>query len=139
MERSATMVIGERLRTVRHEKKLLQKHIEERTGLSRCYVSRVERSHTVPAVSTLEKFARALQVPLYQILYDGDEPPQFPAIVKTVADREMAWGSSGDDARFLHHLRQYLARMAEQDRNLLLFFLEKMALLRNRTNNGCPY
>jgi transcriptional regulator with XRE-family HTH domain len=119
------MVIGERLRTVRQEKKLLRKHIEERTGLSRCYVSRAERGHTVPAVGTLEKFARALQVPLYQILYEGEDPPQFPAIVKRIADREKAWDASGNDASFLHNLRQYLARMEEQDGNLLLFVLQK--------------
>jgi transcriptional regulator with XRE-family HTH domain len=63
------MIVADRLRTLREKKKLSQGDIEERTGLLRCYVSRVENGHTVPAVETLEKFARALEVPLYELLY----------------------------------------------------------------------
>src|SRR5579863_6222062 len=66
------VVIGQRLRVLREEKKLSQGDIEKKTGLLRCYVSRVENGHTVPAVETLEKFARALEVPLYQLFYDGE-------------------------------------------------------------------
>jgi transcriptional regulator with XRE-family HTH domain len=72
------MDIGHRLTSLREEKKLSQGDIEKRTGLLRCYVSRVENGHTVPAVETLEKFARALEVPLYQLMYDGAEPSQTP-------------------------------------------------------------
>ena len=72
------MLIGERLRALREQMNLSQGDIETRTGLLRCYVSRVENGHTVPAVETLEKFARALEIPLYQFLYDGDEPPVLP-------------------------------------------------------------
>jgi len=61
------VLISDRLRSLREEKKLSQGDIEKRTGLLRCYVSRVENGHTVPAVETIEKFARALEVPIYQI------------------------------------------------------------------------
>ena len=71
------MIIGDRLRVLREQKKFSQGEIEKRTGLLRCYISRVENGHTVPAVETLEKFARALEVPLYQLFYDGDEPPKL--------------------------------------------------------------
>jgi transcriptional regulator with XRE-family HTH domain len=57
------MIIGDRLREIREAKKLSQGEIEQRTGLLRCHISRVENGHTVPAVSTLEKFAHALEVP----------------------------------------------------------------------------
>ncbi len=67
------MLIGDRLRAIREEKKLSQGDIEKRTGLLRCYVSRVENGHTVPAVETIEKFARALEVPIYQLFYDGEQ------------------------------------------------------------------
>jgi transcriptional regulator with XRE-family HTH domain len=73
-----TMVIGERLRALREEKKFSQGEIERRTGLLRAYVSRVEHGHTVPAVETIEKFARALEVPMYQLFYEGEEPPKLP-------------------------------------------------------------
>ena len=76
------MIIGERLRALREEKKLSQGDIEKKTGLLRCYVSRVENGHTVPAVETLEKFARALEVPMYQLFYDGEEPPKLPNLLK---------------------------------------------------------
>ena len=72
------MIMGERLRSLREEKKLSQGDIEKRTGLLRCYISRVENGHTVPAIETLEKMARALEVPLYQLFYDGEEPPKLP-------------------------------------------------------------
>jgi len=65
------MVIGDRLRELREAKELSQGDIEERTGLLRCYVSRVENGHTVPAVDTLEKLARALVVPMYQLFHAG--------------------------------------------------------------------
>ncbi len=61
------MLIGDRLRAIREAKKLFQGDIEERSGLKRSYVSRVENGHTIPSVETLEKLARALEVPLYQL------------------------------------------------------------------------
>jgi transcriptional regulator with XRE-family HTH domain len=61
------MIIGDRLRALCEEKKLSQGAVEKRTGLLRCYISRVENGHTVPAVETPEKFARALQIPIYQL------------------------------------------------------------------------
>ena len=87
------MVIGDRLRELREQKQLSQGDIEKRTGLLRCYVSRVENGHTVPAVETLEKFARALEVPVYQLFYDGEEPPKLPNMLKRTSSGEIAWGS----------------------------------------------
>ena len=58
------MVIGDRLKTLREAKDLSQGDIEKRTGLLRCYVSRVENGHTVPSVETLQEFARALKLPI---------------------------------------------------------------------------
>src|SRR5882724_4307193 len=104
------MIISERLRALREEKKLSQGDIEKRTGLLRCYISRVENGHTVPAIETLEKMARAFDVPLYQLFYEGDEPPQVPNLLKGNSARERAWGSSGKDARFLSKLRRLLGK-----------------------------
>ena len=80
---NAHMIIGDRLRALREEKKLSQGDIEKRTGLLRCYISRVENGHTVPAIETLEKLARAMEVPLYQLFYDGEEPPELPELAET--------------------------------------------------------
>jgi transcriptional regulator with XRE-family HTH domain len=119
------MIIGDRLRILREQKKFSQGEIEKRTGLLRCYISRVENGHTVPAVETLEKFARALEVPLYQLFYDGDEPPKMPNLPRRRAGA-LIWGDSGKDARTLMKLRQLLGRADEDDRRLLLFMAKKM-------------
>ncbi len=121
------MIIGDRLRALREAKQLSQGDIEKRTGLLRCYVSRVENGHTVPAVETLEKMARALEVPLYQLFYDGEEPPELPNLPKRKSTNDVAWGSSGKEARLLNKFRRLLGRMKEPDRRLLLFMTQKMA------------
>ena len=64
------MVISDKLKELREAKKLSQGDIEKRTGLLRCYISRVENGHTVPSVDTLEKMARALEVPMYRLFTD---------------------------------------------------------------------
>ncbi|HEV2521654.1 MAG TPA: helix-turn-helix transcriptional regulator [Candidatus Acidoferrales bacterium] len=120
------MIIGDRLRILREEKKFSQGEIEKRTGLLRCYISRVENGHTVPAVETLEKFARALEVPLYQLFYDGDEPPKLPTLPKRKSSGALVWGDSGKDARTLMKFRQLLGRAKEGDRRLLMFMAKKM-------------
>jgi transcriptional regulator with XRE-family HTH domain len=126
------MIIGERLRAIREHKKLSQRDIERLTSLHRCYVSRVENGHTVPAVETLEKFAQALELPIYQLLYDGEEPPKLPNLSKGRSGTEIAWGSSGKDARVLSQLRRLLSRLTERDRKLLLSMVQKMASRGNR-------
>lgn len=122
------MIIGERLRALREEKKFSQGDVEERTGLLRCYISRVENGHTVPAVETLEKFARALEVPMYQLFYDGDEPPKHENLPKRKLSTNVAWGDSGKDARTLAKFRQLLSRTDPGDQRLLLFMAQKMAM-----------
>jgi transcriptional regulator with XRE-family HTH domain len=84
------MLIGKRLRALREEKKLSQGDVEKRTGLLRCYISRVENGHTVPAIETLEKCARALEIPMYQLFYDGAEPPKPPVLPKK-SEHDMEW------------------------------------------------
>ncbi len=121
------MLISDRLRSIREEKSLSQGDIEKRTGLLRCYVSRVENGHTVPAVETIEKFARALEVPIYQLFYDGDKPLELPNLPKRKTAADIAWGTTGKDARFLTKLRRHLARTAERDRKLLLAMAQKIA------------
>jgi len=102
------MIIGERLRTVREHKNLSQGDIENRSGLLRCYISRVENGHTVPAVETLEKFARALGLPLYQLLYDGEAVSKIPLPTEQKGNRKDEWGSFGRHARSLNKLRVFL-------------------------------
>ena len=117
------MDIGYRLRSLREQKKLSQGDLEKRTGLFRCYISRVENGHTVPSVETLEKMARAMEMPLYQLMYDGLEPP---APLDDGGKRSDEWGSVGKDARFLHKLREMLSRMSDNDKMVLLDFVQHL-------------
>jgi transcriptional regulator with XRE-family HTH domain len=121
------MIIGDRLREMREAKQLSQGDIEKRTGLLRCYISRVENGHTVPAIETLEKMARALEVPLYQLFYDSEEPPKLPNLLKRKSSSEIAWGSSGKDARYLGKLRRLLGKSDEHHRKLILLMAQKLA------------
>src|SRR5580704_16895888 len=121
------MIIGDRLRALREEKNLSQGDIEKRTGLLRCYISRVENGHTVPAIETLEKVARAMEVPLYQLFYDGEEPPVLPNLPKRKTADDIAWGSSGKEARLLGRFRRLMGRIDEGDRRLLFYMAQKMA------------
>jgi transcriptional regulator with XRE-family HTH domain len=117
---------------MREDKDFSQGDIEKKTGLLRCYISRVENGHTVPAIETLEKMARALEVPMYQLFYDGEEPPKLPNLPKRKSSDDIAWGSSGKDARYLGKLRRLLARSEDGDRKLLLYMAQKMAGTKSR-------
>jgi transcriptional regulator with XRE-family HTH domain len=117
---------------LRKHKNLSQGDIEKRTGLLRCYISRVENGHTIPAIETLEKLARAMEVPLYQLFYDGEEQLKLPNPLKRKNEDDVAWGSSGKDARMLGNFRMLLKRTSESDRKLLLFMARKMARTINR-------
>jgi transcriptional regulator with XRE-family HTH domain len=118
------MDVGNRLKQFRELKGLSQGKIEGRTGLLRCYISRVENGHTVPSVETLEKFARALEMPLYQLLYEGEK---LPKSLKTQAQEIDDWASRGKGRRTLSKLQNALQRMSVPDRALLLSMAAKMA------------
>jgi transcriptional regulator with XRE-family HTH domain len=130
------MVICDRLRELRESKNLSQGDIEKRTGLFRCYISRVENGHTVPAVETLEKFARALEVPLYQLFYDGEKPPELPNLLKRKTSEDIVWGRKGKDALYLHKLVKCLSKAGDKDRKILLSVAQKLASGRNRVTHA---
>jgi transcriptional regulator with XRE-family HTH domain len=117
------MDVGDRLKQLRELKGLSQGKIEERTGLVRPYISRVENGHTAPSVETLEKFAHALDMPLYQLLYEGETPPRS---LKTQAREIDDWASRGKGRRIFSILQNALQKMSAHDRALLLYMAAKM-------------
>ena len=123
------MLIGDRLREVREQKKFSQGDVEKRTGLLRCYISRVENGHTVPSVETIEKMARALEIPMYQLFYDC-ESTTLVSPKSTIGATE--WGSRGRHARLFLRLRRLLGKVDERNRRLLLAFAEKVARRRRK-------
>jgi transcriptional regulator with XRE-family HTH domain len=119
------MVIGDRLKRLRESKDLSQGDIEKRTGLLRCYISRVENGHTVPAIETLEKMARALEVPMYRLFHEGEVAVSVRKL-KHATDKDV-WGSTGHDADYLSKLCKLLAKMEQDDQKLLLHVARKVA------------
>jgi transcriptional regulator with XRE-family HTH domain len=122
------MIIGKRLRQLREDKSLSQGDIEKRTGLLRCYISRVENGHTVPSLETLERLAAALQLPLYQLFYEGDAPPPLPNLSERCSTEELAQDNEqGDELKFIEKVTQLLSRINERHRQLLLYVAQKLA------------
>src|SRR5690242_9010368 len=111
------MNIGETIRNYRLQKGMSQGDIEKRTGLLRCYLSRVENGHTIPSLDTLAKIAGAMEVPLAQFFADsqhengGRNLPQL----------------SEDEVRFLTQIRRYSSNLNDSDRKLVLAMVKKMA------------
>lgn len=116
------MLIGEALKAVREGKKMSQGDIENRTGLIRSYISRVENGHTIPSLSTLDKFARALDVPLWQIIRGTVEGPTPAPIVKQRKDGTPA-GTKNDVRR----IEQIMAKMSAKNRKLLVEIARRVA------------
>ena len=123
------MLIGQRLRLLRKEKALSQGDIEKASGLLRCYISRVEHGHTVPSLETLERFADALEVPLYRLFYEGQDAPATPQLTPRRSLEELAddLGPSGTEARFLLKLRGLVGKLTDADRAYLLDFARRLA------------
>ena len=119
------MEIGAKLRELRVAKKLSQGDIEKRTGLIRAYTSRVEHGHTVPSIGTLEKYARALEVPLYRFFTD-EVAVKAPKLPNPKGDSSL-WGIRGNERGELRNLLKALSRMDERERKLLLNMAHGMA------------
>jgi transcriptional regulator with XRE-family HTH domain len=113
------MIIGDRLHALRKEKKLSQRDLAERSGLKSQYISRLEHGHCIPSVEILEKWALALEVPLYRLFYDGERTPDLPHFRRRKAAEKGLWGAFGKDARMLDEFRRLFSRMTDNDRQIL--------------------
>jgi transcriptional regulator with XRE-family HTH domain len=112
------MNIGETIRNFRLQKGMSQGDIEKRTGLLRCYLSRVENGHTIPSLDTLAKIASAMELPLGQFFADSaSENGQSKAVPQLTED----------EVRFLSQIRRYSPNLNESDRKLVLAMVKKMA------------
>src|SRR6266852_7717635 len=120
------MQIGQRLRELRKARKFTQGDIQKRAGLLRSYTSRVEHGQTVPSITTLEKYARALEVPLYRLFYEGEEPPATPQLPPAESMEPMG-DASGEEWPEFRILTKALSRMNGRERALLLGLAQRMA------------
>ena len=122
------MIIGTRLKKLREDRTLSQGDIEKRTGLLRCYISRVENGHTVPSLETLERLAAALEIPLYLLFYEGDTEPALPNLSKRQSTEDLALDAEQEkELRFYEKVKRLLTKIDEKDRQLLLYMAQKLA------------
>jgi transcriptional regulator with XRE-family HTH domain len=98
------------------QKGLSQGDIEKKTGLLRCYLSRVENGHTIPSLDTLSKIANALDLPI--TVFFSEDPVGKQANLQKLSDEEL---------RFLTQIRRYSTNLNESDRKLLLLMVKKFA------------
>jgi transcriptional regulator with XRE-family HTH domain len=124
------MEIGNRLRELREEKEYSQGDIESRTGLLRCYISRVENGHTVPSIDTLEKLARALEIPMYR-LFTTEENVKALSVVKKNPNSAERFGERGKEITYINTLTKSLAKISERDRIVLLKFTATLTRVKN--------
>ena len=115
------MKIGTTIRAYRLQKGLSQGDIEKKTGLLRCYLSRVENGHPVPSLDTLSKIATALDLSIAQFFADDSLGRQFSS--HKISD---------DELRFLTQIRRYSTNLNDSDRKLLLAMVKKFAATATR-------
>jgi len=116
------MQIGERLRCLREYRNLSQDEVARRTGLVQRYISWIENGHAVPKLETLEKWVRAMQVPLYVFFYEENPPTMSARLARQPTD----WASSGKGTRYLETLRHALGRLSQSDRELFISVVQRL-------------
>jgi transcriptional regulator with XRE-family HTH domain len=120
------LFIGERLRAWREYKELSQNDLEKRLGLTRSYISRVENGLTIPKLETLARFARALEVPVFHLVYEEEDP--FPPPILPVSARLMraSRNLSKRELRLLEQFNLLFGQLVDRDRQLLLGLARRM-------------
>src|ERR1700683_106357 len=118
------MEVGRKLREMRQARHLSQGDIEKKVGLLRCYTSRIENGMTIPSVETLEKFAYALEIPLYRFFINGEvvRAPKLPT-----TNSKAGWGTGGKNLRELRRFAKAFKRMDNRQQKLLVHLAEQMA------------
>jgi len=125
------MYLADRIKRFRQAKSLSQGDIEKRSGLLRCYISRVENGATVPSIETLEKITRALEIPMYQLFYGEDSAPELKPL--SHANGAVDWTAGRAGRRYFNKLTNALSKMSESDR--ALFLDTAMAMVRIHRND----
>lgn len=122
------MEMGLRLRALRLQHKMSQGDVERKTGLLRCYISRVENGFTVPQIDTLEKICVALEEPLYRLFYEGEAIPEKAGIPFNYTQEQQ------EGPEIPAYILKTLVKLPQLDRDLLLQMALTMARRSKKQN-----
>lgn len=128
------LYIGTVIRNYRTGRGLSQGDIERRTGLLRCYLSRVENGHTVPSLETLAKIADAIGISLADFFPAPDTPEEREA-------RRLAEELTEEELWILTELKRCTDGLAESDKELVLALIRRVATVaaeHRRSGNNTP-
>jgi transcriptional regulator with XRE-family HTH domain len=120
------MIIGDRIRAIREEKQICQVDLAVRAGLLRGYLSDVESGKSVPDVGTLDRIAAALEVPLKELFYDGDEAPALPNLPKGRTPDEIILGTVAHNSVGVESNRKQVNGLYQSFRNLVSSLTQKV-------------
>jgi transcriptional regulator with XRE-family HTH domain len=120
------MIVGDKIRRTRESLNLSQGDIEARSGLLRCYISRVETGHTVPSLDNLERIAKALGIPLYRLFWEENDP--LPRPIKDTLNATTAdWATNEAGKKELRKLRANLSKLTDRHRAMILHLAKQMS------------
>jgi transcriptional regulator with XRE-family HTH domain len=117
------MEIGRRLKELRESRNLSQGDIGVRSGLLRCYTSRVENGHTVPSVDTIAKYANALGIPLFAFFPNEENVRR---VEPSLPSKDSDWGATLRQRFQNHKIITALTKMNEGDRQLVLALVQRL-------------
>lgn len=123
------MYLADRLKRFRAAKQLSQGDIEKRSGLRRCYISRVENGITVPSIKNLQKISNALEIPMYQLFLVDDEPP-LGLTPRTNVTRD--WTTTRSGLKYMGRLTHALSQISDRNLEVLLATAGHMVRKNNR-------
>lgn len=90
-------IISSNIKKLRKQKKITLQALADRTGLTKGYLSKIERSEKAPPYSTLSKLAGALGVETTSILSEKLDPPV----------NAMLCISKGKDRKIINETKQF--------------------------------
>ncbi len=124
------MLIGERLRQLRQQRGMTRADMEQSSGLLRSFITRVELGYSIPTLETLERFAAALEVPLYWLFYAEESEGASTRPCRRASDPKppLQLKPSDNEVRFLMKLAEATGRSVEPDPAFLVDFARQIVL-----------
>ncbi len=81
------MNVGHAIKFCRQQRRLTIPVLAKRAGVSRGYISLLERNQRDPSLSTLQRISSGLEVPLSLLLFLGSTPAELESLSPEVCEK----------------------------------------------------